>query len=617
MMSKKSPQLRFEGFTDDWEERKLSDGTNKIGDGLHGTPKYSEDGEVYFVNGNNLVNGQIVIMPETKRVTSNEQSKDDKALNESTILMSINGTIGNLAWYRGENLMLGKSAAYIEVSDFDKKFIYAYLQTRPVKDYYLNSLTGTTIKNLGLKAIRNTNICTPTIDEQAKIGSFFKKLDDTIALHQRKLDLLKEQKKGYLQKMFPKNGAKVPELRFAGFADDWEERKLGDVGDTFTGLTGKTKEDFGHGSAKFVTYVNVFQNPIATLDQLDAVEIDEKQNQVQKGDVFFTTSSETPEEVGMSSVWTYDTKNVYLNSFTFGYRPRVSFDLNYMASMLRSPSIRKKITFLAQGISRYNISKTKMLEIEIPAPNLSEQKKIGSFFKLLDDTIALHQRKLDLLKEQKKGYLQKMFPKNGARVPELRFAGFADDWEQRKLKELFQPSKNKNNNGLYNQKDILAASLGTELIPKRTFFGLKSTKESVKNYRIVKTGDLIYTKSPIKGFPNGIIRSNKGNVGIVPPLYCVYTLQKDINSSIIQLYFEDKNRLDFYLFPLVNVGARNNVNITDLEFLEGKVTIPKSYEEQSKIVQFMEQLNTTIVLHQRKLDLLKEQKKGFLQKMFV
>ena len=200
--------------------------------------------------------------------------------------------------------------------------------------------------------------------------------------------------------------------------------------------------------------------------------------------------------------------------------------------------------------------------------------------------------------------------------PQLRFEGFTDDWEERKLKELFQPSKNKNNNGLYNQKDILAASLGTELIPKRTFFGLKSTKESVKNYRIVKTGDLIYTKSPIKGFPNGIIRSNKGNVGIVPPLYCVYTLQKDINSSIIQLYFEDKNRLDLYLFPLVNVGARNNVNITDLEFLEGKVTIPKSYEEQSKIVQFMEQLNTTIDLHQRKLDLLKEQKKGFLQKMF-
>ena len=408
-VKKKVPELRFPGFTDDWEERKLSEGTSKIGDGLHGTPNYSDNGDVFFINGNNLVNGKIVITKETKLVTESNQSKDDKLLNRDTILMSINGTIGNLAWYNNERVMLGKSAAYLTVSNFDKKFIFSYLQTSTIKNYFLNNLTGTTIKNLGLKTIRDTTLFVPTFDEQEKIGSFFKQLDDTIALHQRKLDLLKEQKKGYLQKMFPKNGAKVPELRFAGFADDWEERKLGDVGDTFTGLTGKTKEDFGHGSAKFVTYVNVFQNPIATLDQLDAVEIDEKQNQVQKGDVFFTTSSETPEEVGMSSVWTYDTKNVYLNSFTFGYRPRVSFDLNYMASMLRSPSIRKKITFLAQGISRYNISKTKMLEIEIPAPNLSEQKKIGSFFKLLDDTIALHQHKLDLLKEQKKGFLQKMF----------------------------------------------------------------------------------------------------------------------------------------------------------------------------------------------------------------
>ncbi|WP_270776397.1 restriction endonuclease subunit S, partial [Lacticaseibacillus paracasei] len=223
------PQFRFKGFSDSWEQHKLSDGTNKIGDGLHGTPKYSEDGDVYFVNGNNLVNGQIVITSETKRVTSNEQSKDDKALNENTILMSINGTIGNLAWYRGENLMLGKSAAYIEVSDFDKKFIYTYLQTRPVKDYYLNSLTGTTIKNLGLKAIRNTNIYTPTIDEQAKIGVLFQNLDMTITLHQRKLAKLKELKKGYLQKLFPQNSEKVPEFRFKGYSDAWEKRKLGEV----------------------------------------------------------------------------------------------------------------------------------------------------------------------------------------------------------------------------------------------------------------------------------------------------------------------------------------------------------------------------------------------------
>ncbi|MCT4430651.1 restriction endonuclease subunit S [Lactococcus cremoris] len=388
---------------------------------------------------------------------------------------------------------------------------------------------------------------------------------------------------------------KSPQLRFEGFTDDWEERKLGDLTTISTGkldanaMVENGKYDFyTSGIKKYRIDVAAFEGPSITIAGNGAT-------------------------VGYMHL--ADNKfNAYQRTYVL---QEFLVDRSFIFSEIGN-KLPKKIKQEARTGNIPYIVMDMLTELKLSIPqNNSEQQKIGSFFKQLDDTIDLHQRKLDLLKEQKKGYLQKMFPKNGAKVPELRFAGFADDWEERKLKELFQPSKNKNNNGLYNQKDILAASLGTELIPKRTFFGLKSTKESVKNYRIVKTGDLIYTKSSIKGFPNGIIRSNKGNVGIVPPLYCVYTLQKDINSSIIQLYFEDKNRLDFYLFPLVNVGARNNVNITDLEFLEGKVTIPKSYEEQSKIVQFMEQLNRTIDLHQRKLDLLKEQKKGFLQKMFV
>ena len=384
-VKKKVPELRFKGFTDEWEERKFKDilKTHSFRSYLAGV---SENGEYEVIQqGDKPIVGYSDGEPFT-------DYKDVTLFGDHTV---------SLYKPKSPFFVATDGVKILSADNFEGNYLYTTLERyKPEPQGYKRHFT----------ILKNQDVWfTENMEEQQKIGSLFKQLDDTIALHQRKLDLLKEQKKGYLQKMFPKNGAKVPELRFAGFADDWEERKLGDVGDTFTGLTGKTKEDFGHGSAKFVTYVNVFQNPIATLDQLDAVEIDEKQNQVQKGDVFFTTSSETPEEVGMSSVWTYDTKNVYLNSFTFGYRPRVSFDLNYMASMLRSPSIRKKITFLAQGISRYNISKTKMLEIEIPAPNLSEQTKIGLFFKGLDDTIALHQRKLDLLKEQKKGFLQKMF----------------------------------------------------------------------------------------------------------------------------------------------------------------------------------------------------------------
>ncbi|MDW3693817.1 restriction endonuclease subunit S [Enterococcus faecium] len=408
-----------------------------------------------------------------------------------------------------------------------------------------------------------------------------------------------------------------PEIRFPGFTEDWEQRKLSDIADKAVDNRGKTptiSEDGNHPLLEVASLGNGAPDYSKVTKYLsDETFMAELRAYIKEGDILFSTVG----SIGLVSLMDTN-ENAAIAQNIVAFRANEKYDSKFLYAMLSTKDNQHKAQRIVMGAVQPSIKVSQLVDVDYcVTENMEEQRKLGEYFLNLDNLITLHQRKLDLLKETKKGFLQKMFPKNGAKVPEIRFPGFTEDWEERKLKELFQPSKNKNNNGLYNQKDILAASLGTELIPKRTFFGLKSTRESVKNYRIVKTGDLIYTKSPIKGFPNGIIRSNKGNVGIVPPLYCVYTLQKDINSSIIQLYFEDKNRLDFYLFPLVNVGARNNVNITDLEFLEGKVTIPKSYEEQSKIVQFMEQLNTTIALHQRKLDLLKETKKGFLQKMFV
>ena len=412
-MSKKSPQLRFEGFTDDWEERKLSEGTSKIGDGLHGTPNYSDNGDVFFINGNNLVNGKIVITKETKLVTESNQSKDDKLLNMDTILMSINGTIGNLAWYNNERVMLGKSAAYLTVSNFDKKFIFSYLQTSTIKNYFLNNLTGTTIKNLGLKTIRDTTLFVPTLEEQQKIGSLFKQLDDTIALHQRQLENYKELKKLMLQKIFNRelcfkdeNGNDYPE---------WEEIALKELGETFTGLSGKTKENFGKGKGKFVTYMNVFSNPIANLAMTENVEIKdgEKQNEVCYGDIFFTTSSETPDEVGMSSVWLSHESNVYLNSFCFGYRLNSESESKvisqFLGAQLRAEHIRKEIVLLAQGSTRFNISKAKLIEIPLYLPVIQEQQKIADFLSMLDVRIEQLSQKVELLKEQKKGLIQQMF----------------------------------------------------------------------------------------------------------------------------------------------------------------------------------------------------------------
>ena len=174
-------------MTNAWEQHKFIDGVSEIGDGLHGTPVYSQKGSVFFINGNNISNGRITINDETKTIKKDQLSISDKNLDHTTILMSINGTIGNLAYYSGEKIKLGKSVAYIKVSKYDKKFIYSYLQVPAVQNYFMMNLTGTTIKNLGLKTIRDMQLMIPlNISEQNKIGTFLDLLDKQITLHHRK-----------------------------------------------------------------------------------------------------------------------------------------------------------------------------------------------------------------------------------------------------------------------------------------------------------------------------------------------------------------------------------------------------------------------------------------------
>ena len=222
----------------------------------------------------------------------------------------------------------------------------------------------------------------PDIDEQRKIGELLTCLDNLITLHQRQ----------HFLHSTPDISLSV-RLIHPFYTSSWEQRKLGEMGQTYTGLSGKTKDDFGHGQARFVTYMNVFSNPISNPEMTEPIEIDPKQNEVEVGDVFFTTSSETPEEVGMSSILLEKRGKTYLNSFCFGFRPSEKIDSYYLAYMLRSESTRAKIILLAQGISRYNISKNKVMEIAVSLPSLDEQKMIGQYFSQLDDLITLHQRK--------------------------------------------------------------------------------------------------------------------------------------------------------------------------------------------------------------------------------
>ena len=202
-----------------------------------------------------------------------------------------------------------------------------------------------------------------------------------------------------------------PSIRFKGFTEAWEQRELGKEGTTFTGLSGKTKEDFGHGDAKFITYMNVFKNPICDPDMVEPIEIDNSQKEIEYGDIFFTTSSETPEEVGMSSIYVENPAKTYLNSFCFGYRLNDAnkYDLRFLAYNFRADCFRQNMILLAQGISRYNISKNKVMEIKTRIPKAKEEQfKIGDFLVKLDNFITLHQReqlgrkKEKMLKNNKK-----------------------------------------------------------------------------------------------------------------------------------------------------------------------------------------------------------------------
>ena len=248
------------------------------------------------------------------------------------------------------------------------------------------------------------------MEEQRLVGRFFSGLDRIIRVQERKTEALRLSKKYFLQNMFPRRGESAPRLRVHGFTQPWQTRKLEDFGSSYGGLSGKNKDDFGHGDASFVTYKNVFLNPVADLDNVGSVEIDLSQNEVRYGDVFFTVSSEIPEEVGMSSVWVGKSENVYLNSFCFGYRPDdESVDPFFMAYMLRSDEVRRKLIFLAQGISRYNISKKAVLKIEVKLPSMEEQRLVGRFFSGLDRIISVQERKTEALRQAKKYYLQNMF----------------------------------------------------------------------------------------------------------------------------------------------------------------------------------------------------------------
>lgn len=394
------PKRRFKEFenADAWEQRKLGEEVQIV---MGQSPKgenYTDNPEDYIlVQGNaDMKDGKVFPRVWTTQVT--------KQAHKGDIILSVRAPVGDIG-KTDYDVVIGRGVAAVKGNEF----FYQLLGKLKLDGYWTKSSTGSTFDSINSNEIKNAKVTIPDINEQLFIGDYFQGIDNLITLHQRKLNKLEEIKSAYLAEMFPIQGEFKPKRRFSGFKEDWNWSALKEIGNTFTGLSGKTKEDFGHGEAKFITYMNVYSNPISDLNGLENIEIDKKQFEVKYGDVLFTTSSETPEEVGMSSVWLGNEEDVYLNSFCFGFRPSVDIDKYYLAFMLRSVSIRKKFQLLAQGISRYNISKNKVMEMSIPLPCIDEQKKIGLLFKNIEQTIHSQKETVEKLINLKNAYLNEMF----------------------------------------------------------------------------------------------------------------------------------------------------------------------------------------------------------------
>ena len=200
-------------------------------------------------------------------------------------------------------------------------------------------------------------------------------------------------------------------MRFPEFTTEWAPSQLGVIGEFYGGLSGKTKEDFGHGAEKYITYRNVFTNTFASPQLLESVEVkqNEKQNRVQKGDALFTQSSETFEEVGMSSVWLHNSAP-FLNSFCMGWHPKTKkLDPVFMGYLLRTPTVRKQIVCQGQGISRINLAASRIANIDLYHPVLDEQVRVAAFLTLLDKRIECVSDILERLKKYKRGVSNKVF----------------------------------------------------------------------------------------------------------------------------------------------------------------------------------------------------------------
>jgi type I restriction enzyme S subunit len=385
--NQKIPKLRFSGFSDEWVEKNLSNLSVRIGDGIHATPIYDDQGDYFFVNGNNLINGKIVTYTTTKRVNSSEVTKHQRNLNSKTVLISINGTIGNVALYNNEKIILGKSACYLNLNEnVNKLFIFYILQNNKIQKHFYFELTGTTIKNLSLKSIANTRIAIPTYPEQQKIASFLSSIDDWIENLKQQKAYLESYKKDMMRKIFSQE---------IHFKDDegkdfpnWEEKLLGDITYNFDNLRKpissekRTRGIYPYYGANGVTDLvdgYIFEGEYILIAEDGVVDVNDYPIHIAKGKFWANNHAHVIQGKNINNLFMY-----YL---------------------LLNTKFRRYIT----GSAQTKLNGQVLSKIKVSVPNITEQQKIAAFLNSVDDLLSLKVNQIKLVENWKKGLIQQLF----------------------------------------------------------------------------------------------------------------------------------------------------------------------------------------------------------------
>ncbi|MFA0132638.1 restriction endonuclease subunit S [Vibrio splendidus] len=404
-----------------WETHHLEDLATKISDGIHSTPKYADKSPVFFVNGNNLKNGKIVIQTTTKHVDEEDAKKHRKDLNDRTILMSINGTIGNLAYYGGENVVLGKSASYINVSpNTDVEFIYYVLSSEKTQAFFTSELTGSTIKNLSLKTIKLTKIDTPPLPEQRKIAKILSTWDKAIATTEKLIETSKQQKKSLMQQLLTGKRRLVNPDTGKMFEGEWEEIAVGNFGVIYSGGTPSTSnKEYWDGDIDWITPTDITkQDNVYISSSKRRISVDGLKNSsaklVPKGSLLVCTRA----TIGEMAITAHE---MCTNQGFKNIIPNESTNVEFVFYLLTYE--KHQLVSKASGSTFLELSKSAFESMKFNVPPIGEQQKIASVLTAADKEIEVLEAKLAHFKQEKKALMQQLLTgKRRVKVDEMEVA---------------------------------------------------------------------------------------------------------------------------------------------------------------------------------------------------